>query len=538
MWSRDAVTSSARRSQFRVPRHDRSLLTVPPWSEVPRLVLRNASRLSELSQSIGGTALASLRAAARTEILHAAVDYTCELTGTTFPGPLTGPLIVTGHQPELFHAGVWAKNFAAAGAARVTRGIALNLIIDNDTVSSRQIRVPLGSRTHPMLTSVPFDTSQPQQPWEEARIADLACFQSFGQRVTEQIQSAWHYEPLAHTAWPVAREHSAQSGSLVNALVACRHAIERNFGVSVLEVPMSRVCQTPSFTRFAAALLLELPAVHADYNAAVTGYRQSHRLRSTTHPVPRLENHDGWLEAPFWVWRSGSQRRERPFVRRQGKFLALRAGETLLAEFPATTDGVATGLLELPERNLRLRTRALTTTLFARLVLADLFLHGIGGAKYDEMTDQIVAKWLNVEPPPFATVSATVHLPLATPFGVTPDALRKLDHSVTDFRFNPERAGGGISEDLMPLVAEKQQLIAGLGGRRPTRQEHRRLESLRIAIAAGRQERLADLQAAQRRCHAEWAADQILTSREFSWCLHSSDRLQAFFGENLLTDGT
>ena len=41
----------------------------------------------------------------------------------------------------------------------------------------------------------------------------------------------------------------------------------------------------------------------------------------------------------------------------------------------------------LPSRGIRLRTRALTTTLFARYVLGDLFVHGIGGAKYDELGD-------------------------------------------------------------------------------------------------------------------------------------------------------
>ena len=64
-------------------------------------------------------------------------------------------------------------------------------------------------------------------------------------------------------------------------------------------------------------------------------------------------------------------------------------------------------LAELSSRGIKLRTRALTTTLFARLVLGDLFLHGIGGAKYDQVTDQIVRLFFGFEPPEFATISAT-----------------------------------------------------------------------------------------------------------------------------------
>ena len=40
----------------------------------------------------------------------------------------------------------------------------------------------------------------------------------------------------------------------------------------------------------------------------------------------------------------------------------------------------------LQTRGIKLRSRALTTTMFVRLFLADAFLHGIGGAKYDEVT--------------------------------------------------------------------------------------------------------------------------------------------------------
>ena len=32
-------------------------------------------------------------------------------------------------------------------------------------------------------------------------------------------------------------------------------------------------------------------------------------------------------------------------------------------------------------------------------VLSDLFIHGIGGAKYDELTDEIIRRFFGIEPP-------------------------------------------------------------------------------------------------------------------------------------------
>ena len=48
--------------------------------------------------------------------------------------------------------------------------------------------------------------------------------------------------------------------------------------------------------------------------------------------------------------------------------------------------------------------------MYARLVLSDLFLHGIGGAKYDQLTDLIIARFFGLQPPGFVTLSATVLL--------------------------------------------------------------------------------------------------------------------------------
>ena len=56
-------------------------------------------------------------------------------------------------------------------------------------------------------------------------------------------------------------------------------------------------------------------------------------------------------------------------------------------------------------QGLRLRPRALVTTMYARLMLADLFLHGIGGAKYDQLTDLIIRQFFDVQPPRGAAVT-------------------------------------------------------------------------------------------------------------------------------------
>ena len=69
----------------------------------------------------------------------------------------------------------------------------------------------------------------------------------------------------------------------------------------------------------------------------------------------------------------------------------------------------------LEARGIEIRPRALITTMYARLFLSDLFIHGIGGAKYDELTDAIIRRFFGIEPPAYMTVTGTVRLPIPRP---------------------------------------------------------------------------------------------------------------------------
>ena len=72
-------------------------------------------------------------------------------------------------------------------------------------------------------------------------------------------------------------------------------------------------------------------------------------------------------------------------------------------------------LAELARRGVKIRSRALVTTLWARLVLGDLFIHGIGGGNYDLVTDRIIERFFHRKPPGFMILSATLHLPITVP---------------------------------------------------------------------------------------------------------------------------
>ena len=55
--------------------------------------------------------------------------------------------------------------------------------------------------------------------------------------------------------------------------------------------------------------------------------------------------------------------------------------------------------------------RALTLTTFLRLLVVDQFVHGIGGGRYDQVTDRLLVSHFGLTPPRFAVTTATLIYP-------------------------------------------------------------------------------------------------------------------------------
>jgi hypothetical protein len=72
------------------------------------------------------------------------------------------------------------------------------------------------------------------------------------------------------------------------------------------------------------------------------------------------------------------------------------------------------------------------------LCLCDLFIHGIGGAKYDRITDRLIECYFGIPAPAIACVSATLLLDLPHE-NVTADALRQSRQRLRSLHYNPQR---------------------------------------------------------------------------------------------------
>lgn len=522
--------------RLRAPR-DEGTLVDPPAAQIAARAAENRGQLSECQRSIAGSSLAELSAAARGEFLAAALTYTRayrpvdSVLVRRAAGDGLGPLVyLAGHQPELFHAGVWFKNFLLARSAARDGAVAVNLVIDGDAMHTASLRVPAGSLEQPIFERVEFDAASDELPYEERPILDRARWESFGARLRERI-APFVDRPLIDELWPLACERAQHNFRLGECLAQARHQLEGRWGLESLELPHSQACRLPAYRRTTAWLLAEAPRLREAYNASLAEYRRVHRLRSAAHPAPDLTRDGDWIEAPFWVWQATAPRRRRLFARLCGARLELGDREGLEFRLPLSKDdgprvaaeaGFAGEALEALEREgVKIRPRALLTTLLARLLLGDLFVHGIGGAKYDQVTDALMTRFLGVRPPAFVTATATVRLPIERD-RATPDQAREIDRELRSLEYHPER----YLEHESLAAAEKRRWIAIPPARDIARQRCQAIRAANAAmqeLVAPRRARLvADREAVARRL----AREAVLGSREFSFCLFPESALR------------
>jgi hypothetical protein len=530
--------SLSERSVPRAPSRDGAVVAVPPLREAGTVLTTNRQRLHAHAESRTplGRSWSDLRRHARQSAVAAALEYLGENPQSEIRNPNAEALLVAGHQPELFHPGVWVKNFALCGLARAHQATPLNLVIDNDTVKTTALRLPVppaGQEDRPHLCSVLFDCWTGETPYEERGIVDHGLFASFAARAGELLRG-WRYQPMLADFWAEVLRQAERTPNLGECFAAARRSFEHAWGCHNLEVPLSRVCDSEPFALFACHLLFDLPHFHSLYNEIVADYRRRHGIRSRNHPVPDLAVEGDWLEAPFWAWRAGATRRERLLVRLTNDRLELRAGEDRL-RLSAKPQAAVSAWQDLHAHGFKVRSRALTTTLYARLFLADLFIHGIGGGTYDELTDELMRRFYQCEPPVYLVLSATRWLPLSRA-AVTADDCRRLFRELRDVHYNPQRHLDEIekSEHLSELARRKQEWIARQPATRIERRERFRvLRALTDELCRPLRPREEQLRRQLLLCQRQLRANAVLQRRDYAFCLFPADVLRPFCSQFL-----
>ncbi|PCI08048.1 hypothetical protein COB72_09010 [bacterium] len=272
------------------------------------------------------------------------------------------PIVMSGHQPIMFHNGILAKLIALDEAAKRADAQAVWIVPDQDSVDSGSVRVPVGMRESLHDELVELLTSGTVQSGV-----------SVGSIGAIEIDSPSHESLKPVVEW---LDQYAGMETLAQqfAYATIEHACE------VLGIESPRLIFASEL--FEADALYEIIKTMRDDPALCAQIYNNAVAKHSDAGVRALVIDDGKIELPLW---------------------GCKFDEARVAIDTTNIDSFAKDEL-LP--------RGLLMTGLVRAYLADLFIHGTGGYVYDQISEDWFRDWLGVELQPMAMVTATQHLEL------------------------------------------------------------------------------------------------------------------------------
>lgn len=289
-------------------------------------------------------------------------------------------LIVTGHQAQLWHPGILAKDIAMDVAAERLGARKLHLIVDQDTNEAWRIDVPYVESEHLFVKSMLLANQLPGVPTGYQSPADPEEVK----RQLAGMDSEWTVGLMRTLKKLPACESLAEQIAIVLA------GLKKPFVGDVPFMLVSDLVGWPAFETTVTRMLNEAADCVAAYNEAVSRV-------PAAGMSPMITSRD-FVEVPMWAVRWNEPRRR--------VFVDLADSEPVFV----FDDG------ELVDRNdFVFLPRALLLTALMRAYVCDLFIHGTGGLIYDRITELWWRNWTGETLAPMAAATADVFLDLGAP---------------------------------------------------------------------------------------------------------------------------
>lgn len=406
--------------------------------------------------------------------------------------PVDVPLVLSGHQAELWHGGILAKHFASEAFAARSGAATAWLVVDQDEAEDPSLLVPVRDAAGQLRAwrwkwAEGFGrvaaAVQPVQP-EEAKLED---------------GSRWALETVGARLAAVRAALRASAASSWSGQVSFAAAQLLKDAAPVPQfVYESRLASTELFRAVVGALARETAEAIGGYNGSIAGSNDS-GMRALDQSLGEL---------PLWSIKSG--RRQRVLAR------------------------------DLPNLDpSTLAPRGMLMTALLRLAGCELFVHGLGGGAYDLATERWVQSWTGElariaqdfggggAPAPMVVASADLRLPLATAQVATEQEIGRAVWLAHRARHDPallnDAAAGRQKAAILEQIAAHKR--AGETPAAAFAELHALLERARSQGAGV----LGALEANAARLHGQRAEALLAFSRTWSFALQTPESIGAMF---------
>ncbi|MBT3881309.1 MAG: hypothetical protein HON76_03865 [Candidatus Scalindua sp.] len=538
---------------FTTPKQNKEIFIDPAHEDIPRLIDINKERFQSYNFDINNIPFSQFREQVRSDTLKKAGKYTekiCSLctklniTGTENLSNINDPytpekeIIQTGHSPTLAHPGVMIKHTLVNSIAKKVNAVGINMVVDNDASNDNCLNIPDINVPDSSVEKIEYIPGLRNLAFEEIRYADSTQLTAF----KESVLKALHNPDMKKTFegfMDVVLKLAGETLQFSDLFTFARHAFLTRFGISNLEIPVSSISETDSFLNFFLHITANAKSFVETYNTKLREYRILKKISSKANPLPDLMEKGDVVEMPFWMWREGGSRKSLfVSVANESRISILSENETVthfdFGERGNSSENLER-LKEVISEGIKIRPKAIANTMYSRMFFSDLFIHGIGGAKYDLITDEIIREFFGVEPPEYATISATLHLPYK-PFNVSKEDVIALKHIIKDMGYNPDRyASDEFMEDaeMRSMASEKKELITKTShDSKEKYQTFDKIKQLNCLMKEKISPLIKEKEKEIENLENRLKHNSIVTNRDYPFCIYPESRLGGLFKLN------
>lgn len=366
------------------------------------------------------------------------------------------PLVLTGHQPVIYHGGILYKNYSLEKYVNSRDVIGLNITIDTDVADGGKIFYPVSPISAPKIKSFSI-SDDPNSSFLFQKITDKYDIEQCFEIVTSEFVNLGLNEKLPKIERVKNLYKDSCGANLVDANTKIRRILTKYN--AQLELPLSRLLSLPIFQQTLSLFLEDFINVYFIYNKVLNQFRKNNGIKNKANPFPDLRQQGDLFETLFWV--IDAKGRYSLHCKEDNSVIKIYAGNDFIADIPKNT---ASSYADFVPGKFLIAPKAVLITYLLRYILSNLFIHGVGGCKYDVFTDYFIGEYLGYTSPAFVSCSTDEYL--------FPEKVQKLKninenkHILRDAIYHPhnhERLfSDDILEDILILSGQKNELIKGI----------------------------------------------------------------------------
>jgi hypothetical protein len=345
------------------------------------------------------------------------------LTGATGSGALSDALVMSGHQAEVWHAGILTKMLALKGVAGAAGARSAWVVVDQDANEPGIIRYPTGMGGSLVAAEWRISAS-------DARTTDVPVA-ARGAFTAKQLEPRWGEKPAATGtvacglgAIRDAMLNAVRAGDLADQVIAATRDLLGPTRDADVWMRATAISRTDLFAELVERMKSDPSSCISAYNAAAA--------RHAGAGIAPLNAARG--ELPLW--------RIRPDAARG------RVNAANIAGIPVH----------------ELAPRALMMTGLLRYAGCDLFIHGLGGGKYDVIAEEWLASWVSWRLAPAVVATGTLLAKLSDSPPPSPEALARARWSLHHARHTPATLGDSWSQKRKEELLDEIRGVGARGG--------------------------------------------------------------------------